>query len=134
MRVLGRSSVKYEELCTIQCDVVAVLNDRSLTYVSDDISDLTPLTLSMFLQDLKQTGIPELDDIDRDKLLTRQRLCKELREQFRSQFRKEYLGQLVQKASHGNSKIEVDDVVLIGSDNQQRMNWPIASVQELLPG
>ena len=49
VRVLGRSSVNYEELCTILCDVEAVLNDRPLTYVSDDISDLTPFnTLKTF--------------------------------------------------------------------------------------
>ena len=54
--VLGKLSVNYEELCTILCNAEAVLNNCPLTYVSDDISDLAPLTPSMFFQDLKQTG------------------------------------------------------------------------------
>ena len=31
-------------------------------------------------------------------------------------------------------KLKIGDIVLIGSDNQKRINWPIARVQELLPG
>ena len=65
--VLGKSSANYEELCTILCDIEVVLNNHPLTYVLDDISDLSPLTLSMFLQDLKETEIPELGDINQDK-------------------------------------------------------------------
>ncbi|XP_035234142.1 uncharacterized protein LOC118205971, partial [Stegodyphus dumicola] len=98
VRVLGQAAVNYEELLTVICDVEAVINCRPLTYVSNDSEDLLPLTPSMFLQDIKVSGTADLDALDRNKLLARQRFCQELREQFRSRFRKEYLGQLVQKA------------------------------------
>ncbi|GFY48806.1 integrase catalytic domain-containing protein [Trichonephila inaurata madagascariensis] len=41
---------------------------RFLTYVSDDVNDLTPLTPSMFLHDLKQEEFPDLDILDSSSL------------------------------------------------------------------
>ncbi|XP_035220347.1 uncharacterized protein LOC118193377 [Stegodyphus dumicola] len=89
VRVLGQAAVNYEELLTVICDVEAVINCRPLTYVSNDSEDLLPLTPSMFLQDIKVSGTADLDTLDRNKLLARQRFCQELREQFRSRFCKE---------------------------------------------
>ncbi|XP_035226641.1 uncharacterized protein LOC118198969 [Stegodyphus dumicola] len=133
VRVLGQAAVNYEELLTvIICDVEAVINCRPLTYVSNDSEDLLlPLTPSMFLQDIKVSGTADLDALDRNKLLARQRFCQELREQFRSRFRKEYLGQLVQKHGQTDCELKVGDIVLIGCENLKRVNWPIARVQEL---
>ncbi|GIY40737.1 endonuclease, partial [Caerostris darwini] len=56
VRILGRSSVNFEELLTILCDVEASINSRPLTYISDDSDELIPLTPSLFLQDIKQVG------------------------------------------------------------------------------
>ncbi|XP_035232353.1 uncharacterized protein LOC118204140, partial [Stegodyphus dumicola] len=131
VRVLGQAAVNYEELLTVICDVEAVINCRPLTYVSNDSEDLLPLTPSMFLQDIKVSGTADLDALDRNKLLARQRFCQELREQFRSRFRKEYLGQLVQKHGQTDCELKVGDIVLIGCENLKRVNWPIARVQEL---
>ncbi|XP_035233535.1 uncharacterized protein LOC118205352, partial [Stegodyphus dumicola] len=114
VRVLGQAAVNYEELLTVICDVEAVINCRPLTYVSNDSEDLLPLTPSMFLQDIKVSGTADLDALDRNKLLARQRFCQELREQFRSRFRKEYLGQLVQKHGQTDCELKVGDIVLIG--------------------
>jgi hypothetical protein len=134
VRVLGQASVNYEELLTIICDVEAVINCRPLTYISNDSEDLLPLTPSMFLQDIKESGTADLDFVDKGKLLVRQRFCQELREQFRSRFRKEYLGQLVQKHGQKDCGINVGDIVLIGSENLKRIHWPVARVQELCTG
>ncbi|GIX70061.1 endonuclease [Caerostris darwini] len=57
VRILGRSSVNFEELLTILCDVEASINSRPLTYISDDSDELIPLTPSLFLQDIKQVGV-----------------------------------------------------------------------------
>ncbi|XP_035217855.1 uncharacterized protein LOC118205424 [Stegodyphus dumicola] len=104
VRVLGQAAVNYEELLTVICDVEA---------------------------DIKVSGTADLDALDRNKLLARQRFCQELREQFRSRFRKEYLGQLVQKHGQTDCELKVGDIVLIGCENLKRVNWPIARVQEL---
>lgn len=45
----------------------------------------------------------------------------------------QYLGQLIQKATKDDCTIKVGDVVMIGSKNQKRQNWPIAKVEQLFP-
>lgn len=134
VRVLGQASVNYEELLTILCDAEAVINSRPLTYISNDIEDLSPLTPSMFMQDIKIAGTADLDAIDGNKLLVRQQRCQELREQLRNRFRKEYLAQLVQRHSQSSGNVQVGDIVLVGAENIKRINWPIARVQELCKG
>ncbi|XP_035228353.1 uncharacterized protein LOC118200503 [Stegodyphus dumicola] len=134
VRVLGKSSVTYEELLTVLCDAEATVNNRPLTYISNDADELRPLTPSNFLQDVKEIGTADLDHLDRNKLVKRERYCQELREQFRRRFRKEYLGQLVQKAGTSDKIFKVGEVVLVGSENQKRLNWPLAVIEELYPG
>ncbi|GFW29712.1 integrase catalytic domain-containing protein [Trichonephila clavipes] len=88
----------------------------------------------MFLQDIRVSGTADLDILDRNKLLVRQRFCQELREQMRSRFRKEYLGQLIQRHGYKNCELKVGDIVLVGCENLKRVNWPIVRVQELSTG
>uniref|UniRef100_A0A5S6QMY1 DUF5641 domain-containing protein n=1 Tax=Trichuris muris TaxID=70415 RepID=A0A5S6QMY1_TRIMR len=54
----------------------------------------------------------------------------------RRRFRSEYLGQLLQRPNRGRNpqEIAIGDVVLVGSDNQKRLFWPLARVERLLPG
>ncbi|XP_035228052.1 uncharacterized protein LOC118200221 [Stegodyphus dumicola] len=84
--------------------------------------------------DVKETGTANLHHLDRKKLVKRESYCQELREQFRQQFRKEYLGQLVQKAGTSDKIFKVGEVVLVGSENQKRLNRPLAVIEELYPG
>ncbi|KFM75279.1 hypothetical protein X975_15682, partial [Stegodyphus mimosarum] len=133
LRVLGNSSVKYEELSTILCDVEAQINSRPLTYISDSSCDLVPLTPSMFLQDISDIGIPDLDTIDREKLQLRFKHCQKLRDELRTRFRKEYLGQLVQRAGEKSRSLKIGDVVLVGQDNVKRQHWPLARVEKIFP-
>ncbi|XP_054715419.1 uncharacterized protein LOC129224899 [Uloborus diversus] len=48
-RMLGKSSVNYEELSTILCDCEAVINSRPLTYILSSPDQLMPLPPAMFL-------------------------------------------------------------------------------------
>ncbi|GBM25595.1 hypothetical protein AVEN_181711-1 [Araneus ventricosus] len=107
VRVLEQTSVNYEELLTILCDVESVTNCRLLTYISNDSQDLLPLSPSMFFQDIKESGVADLDLLDRNKLLKRQRFLQELREQ-----------------RHGQKdfEIKIGYIVLVGSDNLKRIN------------
>ncbi|GBO46822.1 hypothetical protein AVEN_4161-1, partial [Araneus ventricosus] len=88
LRVLGRSSLNYEELLTVSCDLETTINSRPLTYLSDEMEELMPLTSSLFLQDLKQTGVPDLDIVDSNKLNIRLKHCDSIRKELRSRFRK----------------------------------------------
>ncbi|XP_054278534.1 uncharacterized protein LOC128996985 [Macrosteles quadrilineatus] len=121
---------------TILCDCEAIMNSRPLTYVSDDPTDLTPLTPSLFLQDVEEVGVPDLDLADSSDLNKRLKYRRMLKEDLSKRFRTEYLGQL---QLHGNKnqipyELSVGEVVLIGSDGVKRLNWPLARITELIKG
>lgn len=135
-KVLGQASLNFEELYTILCDAEGLINSRPLTTLSEDTEDLVPLTPSMFLQGIKETGLPDLDHLEKVNLRKRLRYLQKLKRDLRSRFRIEYLGQL--KNSKGSAKsgkiIAVGDIVLVGHDNQKRLYWPLARVIEIYPG
>ncbi|GBL89025.1 hypothetical protein AVEN_255176-1 [Araneus ventricosus] len=131
LRVLGRSSLNYEELLTVSCDLETTISSRPLTYLSDEMEELMPLTPSLFLQDLKQTGVPDLYLVDPSKLNIRVKHCDSVRKELRSRFRKEYLSQLVQKASVKGQSLKTGDVVLVGLDNRKRIDWPMGRVEKI---
>lgn len=62
-RVLGRACLN-DEMATVLCDAESLINYRPLTYLSEDLSALTPST---FLQEFKDIGVPNLDLIDSKK-------------------------------------------------------------------
>ncbi|GFQ90234.1 integrase catalytic domain-containing protein [Trichonephila clavata] len=52
----------------------------------------------------------------------------------RQRFRKEYLGELIQKQNDNRVREpRVGEMVLIG-DDKKRLSWPIAKIIELIPG
>ncbi|XP_050309972.1 uncharacterized protein LOC126745954 [Anthonomus grandis grandis] len=134
-KVLGRASLSYEDLSTLICDCEAIINSRPITFVSNDPEDLTPLTPMMFLRDLTEGVVPDFDEADR-KTLCRKIIYKaKLREDLQKRFRSEYLGQLqfLQKR-RGGRQIAVGEVVLIGNDQDKRINWPMGRVSEVIHG
>nr|XP_042907172.1 uncharacterized protein LOC107438580 [Parasteatoda tepidariorum] len=132
-KVLGRTSLNFEELNTVLCDCESIINGRPLTYVSEDISDLVPLTPSMFLQEVREVGLPDLDLLDSKSLNKRFAYRQRLRQDLTKRFRSEYLGQLRQfdRKMRSSSPIKIGDVVLISSDNTKRLDWPLGKVIEV---
>ncbi|GFW05582.1 integrase catalytic domain-containing protein [Trichonephila clavipes] len=63
-RTLGKTSLNHKEMYTVLCDCESLINSRPLTYVTDDVEDLELLTPAIFLQDIREVGVPELDQID----------------------------------------------------------------------
>lgn len=59
-----KSSLNFEELLTVMCDIESVINSRPLTYVLEDSNRLVPLDTSMVLQELKGNCTPDLDTLD----------------------------------------------------------------------
>ncbi|GBN49750.1 hypothetical protein AVEN_11332-1 [Araneus ventricosus] len=105
--VLGQTSLNFEELNTILRDCESVFNGRPLTYVSDYTSDLEPLTPSLFLQEVREVGIPDLDLLDNKFLNKRFAYRQRLQQDLRKRFRYEYLGQLRQSERKIRKVIEV---------------------------
>ena len=105
-----------------------------MTVVTEDSTDLIPLTPAMFLRGLKSGTFPETQQLSTDlqrEYQKRQSLQKELT----TRFRNEYLSLLVQRAKERSHKRpQVGDVVLVGADDQRRLHWPMAKIIELIPG
>ncbi|KAJ8962359.1 hypothetical protein NQ318_018342 [Aromia moschata] len=134
-KTLGRASLYYEELLTLLCDCEAIVNTRPLTYMSDDPSDLITLTPVMFLRDQVESGFPDCDAVDQESLCKKMRYKQKLRQELRRRFRSEYLGQLkLMSKGRPGQKVALGDVVLIGSDHQKRLDWPLGRVSEVIPG
>ena len=143
-KVLGRAYITLTTLQTMVVEIEAVLNDRPLTYVSDDSQDPAPLTPSHLLYGRHITRVPyeHVTDIqdgdygDRSDMNKRARVFAHLLEHFRSRWRQEYLTSLREfhKASGNNmQRIKVGDVVLIHDDGP-RVQWKLAVIEKLSEG
>ncbi|GFS65018.1 uncharacterized protein TNIN_5631 [Trichonephila inaurata madagascariensis] len=74
------------------------------------MNDLTPLTSSMFLHDLKQERIPDLDILDSSSLNKRHASGQRVKQDLRKRFRTEYLGHLRQssKFDENQKHLQID--------------------------
>lgn len=79
-------------------------------------------------------GIPDCDVLDSESLNKRSRNRQRIRDSFRQRFRNEYLGQLALAGQKKNRKLLLGEVVLVGVDNRKRIDWPLAMVEQLIPG
>ncbi|GBO33347.1 hypothetical protein AVEN_181333-1, partial [Araneus ventricosus] len=118
------------------CDCERVINSRPLTYVSEDVDDVSPLTPEMFLREIPESGVADIDTVDKEKLSKRAKYLQKIREQLRARFRIEYLGQLRQQSikNYENKPIEVGEIVLLEDSNKKRTHWNLARVLKLIPG
>ncbi|GBM17032.1 hypothetical protein AVEN_133302-1 [Araneus ventricosus] len=123
-KILGRAALDYEELVTLLCDCERVINSRPLTYVSEDVYDVPPLTPEMFLREIPESGVADIGTVDKQKLSKRAKYLQKIREQLRARFRIEYHRQLRQQSikNYENKPIE------------KRSHWNLARVLKLMTG
>lgn len=137
-RNLGNSRLYYEELYTVLCDCESIVNQRPLTYQSDDPSELRALTPKDFLQDLRGSDVSDFDIIDQSLFQGRYKFVQEVRDAMRSRFQREYLANLVHRGKNQLNEqvdlVQVGDIVLVSNDTNKRINWPLARVIEIFPG
>ncbi|GFX19597.1 integrase catalytic domain-containing protein [Trichonephila clavipes] len=117
-RTLGKAIFTYEELLTILCECEKVVNSRPLTYLSEDMQDLTPITPPRFLFEIPTADTKDLDVRDANHFRKRLRFRAKVIEELKRGFRNEYLGQLIQRQKQHpqSSNIQVGDIALIGDD------------------
>ncbi|GFW33183.1 uncharacterized protein TNCV_4699991 [Trichonephila clavipes] len=102
----------------------SVIYSDNGTNFKDDVEDLEPLTPAMFLQDIREVGEPELDQIDENKLNKRLVYRNRIQNDLRKRFRVEYLGQLRETRNiKGENTLSEGDIVLVGDDHTKRLNW-----------
>ena len=144
-KTLGRALVTMEELCTITCEIEAVLNDRPLTHFSPEVEDSEPLTPSHLLHGHRLTALPhrtleEISDpdflpVNKETLDKRVNYIATLHNRFWSRWSSEYLTALRERHFTKNklwtNQIKINDVVLVHSDTEKRLKWKMAVVEKL---
>jgi hypothetical protein len=141
-KVLGRSMISSIELSTILCEIESLINDRPLTYVSDDVGD-NPLTPSHLLcgrriRALANNGVDlELltdPDYASKNLFTRRYLrVRKLLDVFWARWKSEYLTSLRERhcnVNNSNPSLRPGSVVLI-CNKDNRNNWKLGRIVEL---
>ncbi|UYV68299.1 hypothetical protein LAZ67_5003760 [Cordylochernes scorpioides] len=133
-KILGHRKLNYEQLETCLIEVESTINKRPLTYITENSDDLIPLTPAMFLQE-RTTHFPEIEKITADTFRRKERGLQQMKRELRQRFRKEYLRLLVQKGKEGSEfTLRIGEIVLIGNEDQKRIDWPMAKIEELIPG
>lgn len=120
--VLGKAILKQKELQPTLCDYEAIMNQRLSTFISEDSQDCAALTPAMFLQEIKEVGVPDLDAVQAKNLRRRYSYRIKLREELRRRYRNKYLATMSIKQTKRNLKInylKIADVVLVGNDISQ---------------
>ncbi|GBO00461.1 hypothetical protein AVEN_126126-1 [Araneus ventricosus] len=132
-RVPGKSYLFHEETMTVLCNCEAIINFTLLTYFSENDKDFTPITPSMFIQDIKEWVVSDLHVADHNSLNKRIKCRQGVEKDLRDRFRSEYLGQLVQRSTSKESRpFPIGDIILVGSDNLKRIHWPLGPVHSHL--
>jgi hypothetical protein len=144
-KVIGKSLLSLEELITLTTQVEAKMNDRPLTYLSDDRNDLQPLTPSHLMFGFRLTDFPSTVDIeelkdepfDHDRLNKRHKFLQVLLQHIWNRWHHEYLCALRERYNTGtttpNKFPVVGQVVLIHNDNL-RVTWKLGLITKVIPG
>ena len=145
-KTLGRARINLVTLETIVVEVETILNDRPLTYISDDPADPQPLTTAHLLHGRRLTRLPheqatteDLQDPtyrDASKIRQDAKVQSILLQHFAKRWRPEYLTSLREfhhPSNRGGQQVKVGDVVLV-HDDCPRKNWKMAIIESLNMG
>ncbi|GFS59015.1 integrase catalytic domain-containing protein [Trichonephila clavipes] len=89
----------------------------------------------MFLQEIREVGVPDLDMIYSKRLNKRCAYRLKLRQDLRNRFRNEYIGtQKDYSKVKEESSIKEGDLLLIDDANNKRINWLLEKVTKTYKG
>ena len=142
-KVLGRTSLNFEELRTILVEVETTINNCPLTYMYNGSEGVSyPLTPSDIIYGRKIAVTPnrrQFKVVSTNQSLTKKAKHKKLLlNHFTKRWRNEFLLSLREASSsnHALSRetIAVGDIVVIKNDSSPRAFWKLAEVEELIKG
>ncbi|XP_052741090.1 uncharacterized protein LOC112045429 [Bicyclus anynana] len=137
VKVLGNSTLTFEEMSTLLAQIEACLNSRPIGELNDHPDDLMPLTPAHFLIGESTMLIPE-PSYENVKLnaLDRWTLIQKMTQHFWQRWSNEYLHLLQQRQKwHKSSPYpEVGQVVLIKDDDLPPTKWSMGRVTGLHVG
>ena len=146
-KTLGRVRINLATLETIVVETETILNDRPLTYISDDLTDPQPLTPAHLLHGRRLTRLPHeittFEDLQDPNYHVATKIRRDARVQsillqhFARRWRREYLTSLRKFYRSSNKgrgqQVKVEDVVLI-HDDCPWINWKMAVIESVVTG
>lgn len=136
-RVVGDSTLTFEELSTVLYQIEVCLNSRPLCPTTSDPTDDSVLTPGHFLIGHALLAPPEtLTQTASISSLTRWQLVQKMRNYFWHRWQREYLTRLQQRPKWASvsPNLEKDSLVLIMEDNLPPTRWALGRVLEVHPG
>lgn len=134
-RVIGNSTLTFEELTTVLAQIEACLNSRPLSGV--DENELTVLTPGHFLVGEPLVLVPD-SNFERANIssLRRWQLTQRMLQDYWRQWSQDYLNQFLQrhKWAHQNPEPAVGGIVLIKEDDLPPGKWLLGKIELKHPG
>ena len=136
-RVVGTTTLTFEEFQTVLAQIEACLNSRPLCAMSADPADYTALTPGHLLIRRHLTAVPE-PDLTSLKMnrLSRWQLTSQIFQHFWRRWSSEYLSTLQQrfKWTSKHQDLQIGDLVLVKDDQLPPMKWKLGRVTQVFPG
>ncbi|XP_062711022.1 uncharacterized protein LOC134289037 [Aedes albopictus] len=137
VRVLGSRLVAYDDMETLLAQIECCLNSRPLTPMSEDPSDLDPLTPGHFLVGSALKAVPDVSvlSVPYNRLTQWQQTQKAFQDIW-NRWHLEYLATLQPRAKWCNPPVKIDRnrLVIIKDENLPPLQWPTGRIHELHPG
>ncbi|GFV12423.1 integrase catalytic domain-containing protein [Trichonephila clavipes] len=135
-RVVGVTSLTFEELSMLSSQIEACLNSRPLCVLSSSPDDPCVLTPGHFLIGKALTAIPQPTVPDDLRHCDRWRLLARMTQYFWNRWSSEYLTLLQSRSKWRivQKNLDIGDLVLIKHDNSPPLQWKLGKVTETFPG
>ncbi|CAK1602523.1 unnamed protein product [Parnassius mnemosyne] len=136
-RVIGDSTLTFEEMITVLAQVEACLNSRPLSILTDDHNDPSPLTPGHFLVGEPLIIIPERNyEQCNMSTLRRWQMTQKMLQDFWRRWSNEYLVHCLQRYKWTKITPEpnIGDIVLVKEDNLPPARWLLGRIVTKHPG
>ncbi|XP_038210263.1 uncharacterized protein LOC119831089 [Zerene cesonia] len=136
-RVIGDSTLTYEEMSTVLAQIEACLNSRPLSLIPDNHNDPMPLTLGHFLVGEPLLSVPDRNYEDSNMTtLKRWQVTQRMVQCFWRRWSSEYLTHLLQRHKWTKQTPEpnVGDIVLVKEDGLPPARWLLGRIISKHPG
>lgn len=137
-KIIGVAHLAYDEFTTMLTRVEACLNSRPLSPLSEDPTDLNPLTPGHFLVGSPLLAVPERDLTDATlNTLSRWEKTQQMMQHFWRRWVREYISLLQTRTkwqAPTDNQIQVGDMVLVKQENTPPLQWPLGRIIEVFPG
>ncbi|XP_050685659.1 uncharacterized protein LOC126980084 [Leptidea sinapis] len=132
-KVIGDSTLTYEELATVLSQIEACLNSRPISVISNEADDLLPLTPGHFLVGESLLNVSDESYIDcNTSRLDRWKLIQKIVRDFWQRWSKEYLCNLNQRYKWQSKLYEpkLNDVCIVRDDNIPPSKWILGKITQ----